>query len=567
MHPALVVREPGFVVEVDEQNRTHKAREFKMEPRHASFYVGIDEDHAQVTSVQRMEGSPKLGAMPFYPTTPRGSQGPLPPLRVALLAAAGFVLAMGGCSPESESRAPTQASSSPAKVKTAWNVLVIVPDTVRGDHLAVNGYDFDTSPNLDALARDGINYRNAATVAPRTWQSFSSILTGLYPPHHGVRFLYDDPISPDTPMIASTLGENGYDTAAFDVIKFLQGMTGGRGFDSFHTSRGKKGHPDKVAASLVLEWVDQERRGPFFAFLRLSGSHWPYLNGRWAHEFYPCPGCRHRFNRGKSGVGRDKEKQGLKLFDAKSYRRLMWTLDPDEETLKHRIAHYDSEIRATDRVIGELLEAMRESGKLDRTIVVVTSDHGESFGEHGYLQHGPRVDYSVMGVPLIVWIPEGHPARSSGVQIDELVRVIDIFPTVLGLVGVEAPPGLDGRDLLAANGADATPSSWAYGEAGRSFMGADPERHYPGVEGKQRMLRTRDWKLVWTPHPDGGDLSLFNLRDDPNEQNDVAHAHPDRVAAMRAQLAMVTDSEIPQKDEKKLSPEEIEQLKRLGYMQ
>ena len=115
------------------------------------------------------------------------------------------------------------AANGCKRKETRWNVLILVPDTVRGDHLSINGYSKRTSPALDALARDGVNFTDAVSVAPRTWQSFTSILTGLYPVHHGVRHIFDQPLSPTIPSMGSMLREAGSETRAFDgILLFLK---------------------------------------------------------------------------------------------------------------------------------------------------------------------------------------------------------------------------------------------------------------------------------------------------------------------------------------------------------
>lgn len=474
----------------------------------------------------------------------------------ATLAVVAGVAGLSACGPGQE---------EPAPEPVRYNLLVLAPDTVRADHLGINGYARDTTPRIDALARDGINFRNARTVAPRTWQSFSSILTGLYPPNHGVRYIYDEPIAADTPTLGSVLRDRGYATAAFDIIPFLKGMTGGHGFERF-VLPGKtdaEHSADERTIENVAEWVAETGERPWLAFVRMSGGHWPYTQGDRAHAFSPCDDCSHAFNHGRIGVARGEGHEGFVLSDREAYRRLIWELDPDERSRAHRIAHYDAELYATDALIGGLLDTLQERGELDRTVVIVTSDHGESFGEHGYLQHGPRVDETVMRVPLVVWLPPGHPARAAGTERDELVRVIDVLPTALDALGVAPPPGLDGRSLLPDSPGE--PAS-AYGEAGRSFMGTDPERHYAGVRGKQRMLQHGRWKLVYTPGPDGGRAVLFDVQADPDERNDLAGQHPDLRTDLLDALRAI-DAGGDEDDEPALSEEQKERLRALGYMQ
>ena len=366
-----------------------------------------------------------------------------------------------------------------------WNVLIVVPDTLRADHFGINGYSAPTTPALDALAREGTNFTQAITVAPRTWQSFTSILTGLYPPRHGVRYIWDRPLEAETPTMASALGARGWETAAFDASDMLRPMTGRKQFQRYSvaTKRADRSE-DAVVMEQAAQYVGKERDAPFFAFVRMNGAHWPYLHDEWIGEFESCSGHRHVFNGMTYGLVHPTPGEGFRIANERAFRNAIWKDDADEDTRRHRIAHYDAEVRTTDTLIGQLVEGLRESGLLERTIIVVSSDHGESFFEHGYMQHGPRVDDPVMRVPLIVRLPRGHPAHRSGRVVDTLVRTVDIAPTILDAVGVPAPAGLDGVSLLPAIRGEPLPDLWAYGEAGRSFMGVDPERHLPGVEGK-----------------------------------------------------------------------------------
>jgi arylsulfatase A-like enzyme len=466
----------------------------------------------------------------------------------------------------SAARAPTDGSmdhttTSPTAALSAastWNLLVIVPDTFRGDRLSANGYRRHTTPRLDALAADGANFRNTATVAPRTWQSFSSILTGRYPPRHGVRFIFDEPIPKHVPVIGSYLGQFGYETAAFDYIPFLEGMTGGDDFDEYIV--------DGTTAKLE-KFATTPRERPFLGFIRLRGGHWPYEDRSFMPAEQACEEHDHSFNRGTYGVESAGDHKGFKIKDEAAFRRLIWTPDPDERSKQHRIAHYDSEIHHTDQLIGQLLDALEAKGILERTIIAVTSDHGESFGDHDYLQHGPRVDESVMHVPLIIHLPKSHPAYRPGIVIDSQVRVIDLFPTLVDALGLPLPPDTDGLSLLPLLRGGAAPTLWAYGEAGRSYMGIDPERHLEGVEGKHRMVRTDRFKLVYLPNRDEGEIRLYDLLEDPGELVNVAHQHPDVVKGLFENLESVRASGIEEGTESDLTEEQLERLRALGYVQ
>ncbi len=451
----------------------------------------------------------------------------------------------------------------------AWNVLVLVPDTIRGDHLSVNGYERPTTPTLDALAAEGANFGRAMTVAPRTWQSFSSILTGLYPPGHGVRYIFDRSIDDRVPHMGALFGGRGYRTAAFDTTSFLSGMTGRRGFETYVEAAPKPRGENADAELLegVGQWIAVDDGRPFLAFVRLTGAHWPYDQGAPWDESESCDGRDHSFNEGTYGVTRTGADEGLRLRDERAFRRLIWEVPTDEAVRRHVVSHYDAEIRYVDGLIGKLLDGLDGSGLLDRTIVVVTSDHGESFGEHGYLQHGPRVDETVMHVPLVVRLPPAHPSARPGRRIDTVVRTVDILPTLLDAVGAPALAGLDGVSLLPAIRGEPMAALWAYGETGRAFMGVDPERRIAGVAGKHRMIRTDDWKLVYKPGAEADGLRLYDLRVDPGERVDVSAEHPDVVARLRGHLDGILRSDGRTGGDRAPSPDELERLRELGYVQ
>jgi arylsulfatase A-like enzyme len=473
-------------------------------------------------------------------------------------------LALGACD------APTSEPEKRLAPLEPPNVLVLAPDTVRGDHLSVNGYSRKTSPNLERLAAEGINFTNASTVAPRTWQSFASILTGRYPPHHGVRFIYDGPIKAEVPIIGSYLSQFGYESAVFDGGSFIKEMTGGRGFDHFFFPRqDKEVPPDRLIFERAADWIFGEHKKPWFAFVRFSGGHWPYRDASFIPEDQDCSEHDHSFNVGTYGIRRSEQGgEGVDLIDPDAFRRLIWTPDENERKRGHRIAHYDSELHFSDRLMGELLDRLRAEGMLDNTLVVVTSDHGESLGEHGYLQHGPRVDESVMNVPLVLKLHEGHEISAEGVQITSQVSNIDIFPTIVEALGLPLPEDLDGASLLALIDSRAArqPERFSYGESGRTFMGIDPERYVEGVPGKHRMLRGGRWKLVQVPGAER-ELRLYDLKSDPGEIHDVADQHAEIVAEMSARLREIDSVAATAAAERELTPEQLENLRRLGYVQ
>ena len=490
------------------------------------------------------------------------------------------VLANGaGCGEEASVEAPAAALAEErvAVAPSHWNLLIWVIDTARADHFGINGYERPTTPRLDALAASGVNFQTAITVAPRTWQSFSSILTGLYPPRHGVRYLYDHPIRPETPTLATLLQSRGYRTLAFDSSPFIRDMTASNGFDAQMHADTRLSKMSAVREALdenigtrILSSAREVGARPWFFFVRLSGPHWEYNSNEWTPLFANCEGFDHSFNEGGYGRSMQLPGAGTKLEDVDGHKRIFWSLDVDERTLEHMVAHYDAKLRFTDELIGRTVSRMRDEGLLDRTVVIVTSDHGESFGEHGYWQHGPRVDDPVMRVPLMVLLPKDHPARREGRSVDDAVSVVDVLPTALDLVGIDIPSDVDGQSLVPLIEGETTPERWVYGEIGRSFQGIDPERYIAGVRGKHRMIRTREWKLVFVPRDDvdGGGMSrLYDLRADATESRDVASEHPEIVAKLLAHLDSVRAYETEEEEERRLTEAESQLLRELGYVE
>ncbi len=460
----------------------------------------------------------------------------------------------------------TASCGEPAK-EQEWNVLVIVPDTIRADHLSLYGYERETTPALERLGTESLVFERASTVAPRTWQSFSSILTGVTPPVHGVRHIFDNPIPKSIATLATAFSQAGYRTGVFEVGNFIRQMTRGRGFDEIvGAAKPSAAEPENAEARLLgrlFDWMQRPGDKPFLAFVSLSGGHWPYNTGE-PERFGSCDAEDHSFNRGSYGIELLGVGKGIELRNADAFKNLIWQ-PHDERTREHVIVHYDAELRLADDMIGFLLERMRQSSIWGRTIVLFTSDHGESFGEHGYLQHGPRIDEPTMHVPLLVRLPQTHPSWRGGKRVDSPVSVIDILPTLLDAAGIENLDGLPGRSLL--DTAERASSRFLYGETGRSFDGVDPERHYPGVRGKQRMIREGDWKLVYVPRPQGDEYRLFDIGDDPGELRDVADAQPDVVKRLRAELEHVLAADPMDEDAEGLSPAQKVRLRKLGYLQ
>jgi arylsulfatase A-like enzyme len=455
--------------------------------------------------------------------------------------------------------------------------MIVVVDTLRADRLHCYGAARDTSPIIDRIAADGVLFEQAFTVAPSTWQAFTSILTGLNPPRHGVRFIFDEPLTSTIPSLGTILEQHGYATVSFDVIPFLRWMTDGHGFQSYVDSDSlKKGGtiPDAQLTDQIVSWVGAHRdKQPFFVFVRYQGPHWKYNPKQEFHDLFGTDaGADHSFNDGDYGLRFEQDEKGrpqFRLVDPAARRHLMFDFNLAPPVRDHMILHYDACVRTVDEQIGRVVDALRSAELLDTTLLVITADHGESFGEHGYLRHGPRVDDVVMRVPLIMRFPPAATHGHAGERVPQLVRSIDIMPTVLATVGITAPAGLQGRSLLPAVDNGQELNLTAYGETAGEFVGVDDQVVAEGVAGKHRMLRTARWKLVYVPDGKAGVYRLYDMTGRGDDE-DVGVVHPDALAEMQAELDTIlaadprAGSRGPAK--RPLTDAEKERLRALGYL-
>ncbi len=301
------------------------------------------------------------------------------------------------------------------------NIVLIVIDTLRADHLGCYGYIRDTSPVLDGFARKALRFDAAFATAPWTPPSMASIFTGLYPTENGVgAWIARKALSGAPPRaavldasyltLAESLRERGYQTVGVTANSWIADYLGfSQGFDAFATLDFG---PAAAENRLALETVDRawDRKSPLFLYVHYVDPH-EYQQERPYHDRFA----------GKPYAG--------------SY-------DPAMRAL---IDRYDAEIRETDQRIGELLDALRARGLGDDTVVAITGDHGEGFYEHGFQGHGWQLHGEEIRVPLLLRAP-GRSART-----DVVVSPLDLYATLLGVAGARVPPGTPSRSLFDAD--------------------------------------------------------------------------------------------------------------------
>jgi arylsulfatase A-like enzyme len=434
------------------------------------------------------------------------------------------------------------------------DLVLITVDALRPDHLGCYGYGRETSPAADALARDGVLFENAFTPVPRTSPAVASMMTGLYPRDHGVHRLWE-PLGPGPATLAGLLREEGYVTGAV-VTRNLHHQSGiHRGFDTYQDNApylqdSPLSRAERLA-DMAADWVARHRGTKFFLWLHLWDPHFLYWPPRPYRTWFD-PKVREivplylRLARGET-----------------SRSRLYFGNDLTDEEVDRVVALYDGEIRYADEAVGRFLARLRSLGLYDSTLIVFSSDHGESLGEHGYFfEHGEYLYDTTLRIPLIVKYPA---SRSAGTRVPANVTIMDIMPTMIAAGGALIP-SVEGQDLsLYLDGG--RPHSHIYARTGGNLFPDNPRRHLPGWAGDWRSVRAGHWKLIQIPRAGGSDWELYDTASDPGETRNL-YAEEDAVAAgLRGRLEAWDWGPGPEAvDRSGLDGETLEMLRSLGYV-
>lgn len=448
------------------------------------------------------------------------------PTRLVLILAA---LASVACA-ERESTAPA----------ARFNLILISIDTLRADHVGAYGYPLPTTPHIDAMAEHSLRMTSCVAHSPTTLASHASILTSLLPQHHGASIPRESRLAEDAVTLAEVLAGHGYRTASFNGGVQLDAAYGlDRGFDVYESARSHDalaqaltGDEDRLRHGVegAIRWLD-EAEGPFFVFLHSYEIHHPYT-----------PDEEHLRLFETDYAGDLPDHISVELLERINADRQ--PLAPED--LSHIVHAYDAELRSADEAIGGLVAYLQERSLYDDTLIVVTSDHGEEFGEHGWVGwHAHSLYDELLLVPLIIKFPG---SRFAGVVGESQARGIDVGPTVLAALGIEAPESYAGRDLSEGLGEPSPPAVSMHDLAG------DVPRW---------TLRTGDWKLKRV-----GKEMLFNLKTDPEERWNLAARHPEKADALRrAGQKLLDERRRPEDVAATLSAGTKEQLRALGYVE
>lgn len=447
-------------------------------------------------------------------------------------------------------------SEPPVPAGAAWNVVLISLDTLRADHMTCYGYARRTTPNLDGLAARGVVFENAIAASSWTVPSHMSLFTGLYPSAHGVesvRLALDR----KAVTLAEALRARGWKTAAFVSGPSLNGQMGfSRGFETYDDFTVTLSHEanllgyndvenmsinqivtNPIITRLATDWLRKNAGTRFFLFLHYWDVH---------HDYIPPAPYDRAFDPGYVGSvdgrnigGRQKqwERDGLAPAD-----------------LAHLAALYDGEIAHTDAHVGAVLRVLEETRLTERTLVIIVSDHGEAFMEHGRLNHGNSLHDELVRVPLILCAPTLVPA---GRRLDGYVSHVDVMPTVLGLLQLAPPGPVQGVDLSPAlRGTVAATDRLVFSEL-----------NY--VEHSLRAVRCRQGTLIVDLH--GRDPERW-LRPDAARwiaagPGDFDEGLAGRMREAAAKGPARPDAVVLTPEKPPANPQLLERLKSLGYVQ
>ena len=424
----------------------------------------------------------------------------------------------------------SEVSETVTRVKRRPNILLISIDALGARHLGCYGAERNTSPFLDELARDGVLFQNAFVNTHGTPPSHTTMLSGLYQETHRVawedagRF---DVIPEGVPLLPELLQLKGYRTIGVTDGGYVSRQLGfARGFDEFDDDGGGiRSGMEKVVASVERL---HDGSGPLFVFLHTYEVHSPYdppeeyatMFGEFSSDFRPT-----------SENLLEHVHSALDTLTVNDRAKIL--------------AFYQAEIRYTDDVLREFFERIRDLGFLADAIVIITSDHGEEFGEHGGLLHKSHVYEELIRVPLII----SAPFLPSGVIEESMSSIVQITPSVLQWIGESRPEIMEGEPLRI----EAAP--------------AEEDAVFGQYSSALYFIRTPRWKLIENSAP--FKLELYDLDADPGELENVADANPDltrklfhRIRRWKAERRPVVDR--PHGVE--LTPEEIKQLEALGYL-
>jgi len=441
------------------------------------------------------------------------------------------------------------------------NLIIILIDALRADHLGCYGSETVSTPSLDRFAGRSTMFRNVISQSSWTKTSMASLMSSMLPSRHGV-FTEGDVVGPEIPLLSSLLRSKGITTAAFVGNPWMNSRFGfDRGYslyfeefdrlwkifpiDVIFGRRLVKRQPFPDGSKLfrhARNWIERYGERHFFVYIHLMDVHDPYL---------PPPPFDTMY---LGDIGGHYDRNQLREKE-KRFRELK--ASPDSTLLRLAEGLYSGGISYEDSMIGDFLGFLEARGLFDNTLIVVTADHGEEFLEHGGTTHGRTLYNEVIRVPMLIRYP---PAFPEGTIVNNPVKLIDIVPTITDVYGIEAESTFGGKSFIGDIDGPGGQSEPSRGERIIS------ELHHG--DGFVQSVCDGEWKLIrkdWIPDdPQRGILELYHLGDDPSELVNLADVRQEKVQELIGSFPAV-----PRETDQKIEiPERLlESLKALGYIQ
>ncbi|NOZ93804.1 MAG: sulfatase [Acidobacteria bacterium] len=440
------------------------------------------------------------------------------------------------------------------------NIVVIVIDALRADHLGCYGYARATSPAIDTLASDGVLFERAISQSTFTSCSVASLFTGLNPHHHGMYWgslrnqagsVRTHRLGQEHTTLAELLRDQGYTCMAWFQNKMLRkGLGFDQGFAGYTELEGNKQEVGGRIVDRFLDWHARRKdKTPFFAYLHLLNVHGPYAPKPPFDSMFGDPGAR------RSLPAMNWATWSPWVRQVNSGQRV---ITPGQ--LAGLKDAYDGAIRTADTQLGRLFRTLRERGIFSDTVIVLTSDHGDGFMEHRFLDHGRPPYIELVHVPLIIKLPS---QAFRGKRVHTQVRLIDVLPTLLEFTGPGAlerePTDLDGSSLLPVI-------------QDNSSGGTGASRHRRAISeilvgGKELVVSVREGRYAFL-HWASGTEKLYDDVRDPQEQDNLAPGPVEEIVHLRRQTraiemaaARVRSSGEP------IEPDVVKRIRSLGYLQ
>ena len=461
------------------------------------------------------------------------------------------------------------------------NIILVVMDTTRRDHLSCYGYERKTTPNLDELVKESLLFTNAYSPSPWTLPSHASIMTSLYPSSHGSHYNVNSSSTPAVSTLddsnitlAEILSQNEYKTAGVVGATFCHSFFGlAQGFDYYNDDFGMIDHDlnhysvfrivtllfplnkflihhsyhgirrASELNKIVFPWLKKNNRHPFFLFINYFDAHWPYS---------PPPPYDTLYKGKNQQLIIDNYGSDWNLYAAVINKNH----DLTDKERAHLLSQYDGEIAYLDNHIGELLEELKSLNLYDESMIIITSDHGESFGEHNLMDHGRALYEELLHIPLIIKYPLSQKITGT---FRSPVSLLDIMPTILSTVAISLPKNFQGKVVTKAHAHRKVFAEHYRDKLWIEKLGSRFDRDLLAVY-------SGDFKYIWASNEKH---ELYNVKEDPQESHNLIHEMHEIIADMEKELQSRL---IPFKSSRSINePPQVdstirEKLRALGYL-